>query len=102
MNLWTVEKGAGKTEWLVLVGNTLVTSCDYPNKAKQICDEHNAWQIMMERGWTVRKWDDGTWGNIRMTDGGCPYELLSYENNSHDTPVAAILAADKWLREKQQ
>jgi hypothetical protein len=68
-------------------------------EAENSGESKKAFDVLIRKGWSVRQWRDGGWGVINQ-DGFCPRELLSYDHNSRVTPQAAVLEADKYLREK--
>jgi hypothetical protein len=98
MNLWHVDNHG--RAFLIMEDKECIIGLSNHEKAQQICDNHNAWVILQERGWTVRKWSSGKWGNVDVR-GGWPNELLGYDDNAYDTPMQAILAADAWLKERE-
>lgn len=110
MKLWTVigyfaefsdgEKTPACYAVITKDDNPLViASCGSEKEAQEIADDHNAWLILMQRGFRLAKRANGKWAIDVPTripfDGGSTV----IEN---DTPQAAILAADAWLRGRGQ
>ncbi len=89
MKLWTPIKV--QDEWVVIEDDEHVAHTPAFEEAKQICDEHNALVILQERGWELKRIVD-------MYFVDCPE--LTMREKTRDTPVQAILAADKWLKEQ--
>lgn len=96
MNLWTAKHDVIYDEEQVAIAAGVV-----PAKAQQIANEHNAWVIAASRNWSVKRWASGLYGVINGY-GDCPHTLLGYADNAQPTPVAAILAADAWLKAREQ
>lgn len=92
MNLWTIVRAIDG--WLVLDNQRqAVAMCHREADALLIRDEHNAWVILMQRGWSVIFKD----GKYHVPQAHCGNYCAA-----DDTPRKAILAADAWLKERGQ
>ncbi len=92
MKLWTVAD-IGHAQRAIMEDGIAIVLIRSTKRGQQICDEHNAWEILHHRHFTLGRVHD-----LYFVEG----VEMAFKDKLKDTPVAAILAADSWLREKEK